>query len=170
MVKLDMSSKKLSSFFVVVASIAILVCISLLIQVSVGYDPNFKLPILNPSNAANEVLGYSCFLLFSIGMAILLIAINLVDAFELEKDITSFAFVFLGSSVITLSTVILLFDEQIQREIWNFFNGVSAGIYYIFFAFYFILSKRGNRSFDHIFFFLTIVYIGLSFWLYAFQQ
>jgi hypothetical protein len=168
-----MSSKKLSSFFVIVASIGILVSIVLLIQILV-FHLSFEFPILNPLNATNEVLGYSCFLLDSIGFSLLLIAINIVDAFELEKDIISFSLAFLGSSAITLSAVILQFDEQIQREVWRFFESVSPGVYYIFFAFYCILNRRGNKSFDHVFGFLTIVYMivymGFSAWFSAVQK
>jgi hypothetical protein len=155
------SGRTISIVFVFVALAGILFCVGLMIQALISHYPNFELLASSPFKIKHEFLGYSLFILNTIGILILMISYFISDALRLEQKNISLYLAWVGSFVIASSILPLLLDRQ---DWWGFIYAVSLAASVISLTFNGIQYKQSKKTS-----FILIAISGVSFSLLTFS-
>lgn len=96
-------ARKLSMIFVSVALLGILICTGLLTFTLLNQQAMFELPASSPFNTEISYLGFSCFIFYLVGVALLFIAYFAIDLIQVKRRLFALCVFSIGSCTIFFS-------------------------------------------------------------------
>lgn len=139
----EYQSQIIPKILVIISIITILFCFGSLIESLINHRPTFKFPDGSLYKTKIELLGYSSFILYIVGLLISFIALNVSRSFKSTKNTINIYIILVGGAIALSSITLLILDES-YRLSWKLADIASAGVGYILWFLSMILDKQNK--------------------------
>jgi F0F1-type ATP synthase assembly protein I len=158
----SIETRRFSVILISILLIGIVICVGLIVDKFINNKPVFELLNLNFFYTKDKILGFSCLMLFFIGLFIMGISYFIVDLVENNKNICLYLFL-VSFLIISISTIIcIVFDTNLRQQPLRMIAFILYGLWISIMLLPSVLAKIGYKYIARISW-ISFIFISMGF-------